>query len=472
MKLEQSFEVDAPLERVWQTLIDVEHVAPCLPGAAVTGRNDDGSYNGTFTVKIGPTTASYTGRLEMENVDEASHTATMQAQGTDKRGQGGAKATILSRLAPVDGHDGTRVEVVTDYHITGRLARFGRGGMIEDISERLLREFAKRLQTLAGLAVRAGRVSSGRAGGARSGDPADAGPARTGGPGSGRAGGSGSGRTGGLGSARTDGPGSDHETVAGAARSGDRSARGCAAGARGGGGGHGGCAGPRGRHADLADAGSAAAARAARLIGRRGSGAAATAATEPGTAARRYAATVSRGAWTPDRWAWSGTAAATRAERAAPGAVARRRRRVGPGQAQSGASSRCRRRGRVAALGAPSAPPARIALNRPAGPESLTPESPRPELLAPRLARPRLARAPTDVQSCHSARGQPAVAGYSSRDMREMTRPRRCAQRQVMQVRDRRTQSICVQGRARREMSGRAARRSRPPGGPPRVRWD
>ena len=146
MKLEQSFEVAAPIERVWQTLIDVEHVAPCLPGAAVTGRNDDGSYNGTFTVKIGPTTASYTGKLEMQNVDEFSHTATMQAQGTDKRGQGGAKATILSRLAPVDGN-GTRVEVVTDYHITGRLARFGRGGMIEDISERLLREFAKRLQS-------------------------------------------------------------------------------------------------------------------------------------------------------------------------------------------------------------------------------------------------------------------------------------------------------------------------------------
>jgi uncharacterized protein len=146
MKLEQSFEVAAPLEQVWRTLIDVEHVAPCLPGAAVTGRNEDGSYNGTFTVKIGPTTASYTGKLEMENIDEASHTATMNAQGTDKRGQGGAKATILSRLAPADGQ-GTRVEVVTDYHITGRLARFGRGGMIEDISERLLREFAKRLQS-------------------------------------------------------------------------------------------------------------------------------------------------------------------------------------------------------------------------------------------------------------------------------------------------------------------------------------
>src|SRR5206468_1097763 len=90
-------------------------------------------------------TASYTGRLEMEAIDESSHTATMQAQGTDKRGQGGAKATIYSRLAPADGR-GTRVEVVTDYHITGRLARFGRGGMIEDISEKLLKQFAVALQ--------------------------------------------------------------------------------------------------------------------------------------------------------------------------------------------------------------------------------------------------------------------------------------------------------------------------------------
>src|SRR6201986_4965078 len=133
MKLEQSFEVAAPLEQVWQTLIDVEHVAPCLPGAAVTGQNEDGSYNGTFSVKIGPTTASYSGKLQMGSVDDQAHTATSHAQGSDKRGQGGAKADISSRLTAADG--GTRVEVVTDYSITGRLARFGRGGMIEDISE-------------------------------------------------------------------------------------------------------------------------------------------------------------------------------------------------------------------------------------------------------------------------------------------------------------------------------------------------
>jgi uncharacterized protein len=150
VKLEQSFEVAAPVERVWEALIDVEQVAPCLPGATVTGRNEDGSYTGSFTVKIGPTTASYTGKLEMEAVDEASHTATMSAQGSDKRGQGGATAKIVSTLEALDDAR-TKVEVDTDYHITGRLARFGRGGMIEDISERLLKEFASRLaQSLEG----------------------------------------------------------------------------------------------------------------------------------------------------------------------------------------------------------------------------------------------------------------------------------------------------------------------------------
>jgi uncharacterized protein len=143
MKLEQSFDVPAPIDRVWQALIDVEHVAPCLPGAAVTGRGEDGSYEGAFSVKIGPTSASYTGKLEMTEVDASAHTATMQASGTDKRGQGGASATIVSRLT--EAGEGTHVEVVTDYKITGRLARFGRGGMIEDISERLLKQFASRL---------------------------------------------------------------------------------------------------------------------------------------------------------------------------------------------------------------------------------------------------------------------------------------------------------------------------------------
>jgi uncharacterized protein len=144
MKLEQSFTVAAPVEQVWDMLVDVERVAPCLPGAEITGQGPDGSYEGNFTVKLGPTTASYRGSLKMDSLDEASRTATMHAKGTDKRGQGGANATIVSTMRQ-EGEE-TVVDVVTDFTITGRLARFGRGGMIEDISKRMLRDFSQCLQ--------------------------------------------------------------------------------------------------------------------------------------------------------------------------------------------------------------------------------------------------------------------------------------------------------------------------------------
>jgi hypothetical protein len=144
VKLEQSFEVQAPVERVWEALIDVERVAPCLPGAAIERVDDEGVYHGSFQVKLGPTTASYRGTLRMQAVDEAVRAVTMKAHGSDKRGQGSANATMASRLTDQGGT--TRVDVETDFTITGRLARFGRGGMIEDVSNRLLREFASCLQ--------------------------------------------------------------------------------------------------------------------------------------------------------------------------------------------------------------------------------------------------------------------------------------------------------------------------------------
>ncbi|MGZ4200499.1 MAG: SRPBCC family protein [Thermoleophilaceae bacterium] len=143
MKLEQSFDVKAPIDVVWKTLVDVELVAPCLPGAKITG-SDNGVYQGDFQVKVGPTTASYRGSLEMKELDEASHTATMSARGQDKRGQGSANATIVSSLSETG--EGTHVEVVTDFTITGALARFGRGGMMQDIANRLLRDFASCLE--------------------------------------------------------------------------------------------------------------------------------------------------------------------------------------------------------------------------------------------------------------------------------------------------------------------------------------
>ena len=144
MKLEQSFEVRAPVERVWETLIDVERVAPCLPGAEITEAGDDGSYRGTFRVRLGPTTAAYRGELHMQEVDEDARRVVMNASGQDKRGQGSARATIVSTMH--EEGELTRVEVETDFAITGRLARFGRGGMIQDISNRLMKDFAECLQ--------------------------------------------------------------------------------------------------------------------------------------------------------------------------------------------------------------------------------------------------------------------------------------------------------------------------------------
>ena len=145
MKLEQSFEVAAPIDQVWAALNDLERVAPCLPGAAITEHDEDGTYHGTFQVKLGPTTAAYRGTIKIESADESTHTATLKARGTDKRGQGGASATIVNTLTEHDG--ATTVHADTDFAITGRLARFGRGGMMEDISNRLLRDFSTCLQS-------------------------------------------------------------------------------------------------------------------------------------------------------------------------------------------------------------------------------------------------------------------------------------------------------------------------------------
>jgi uncharacterized protein len=143
VKLEQSFDVQAPVDRVWETLIDIERVAPCLPGAQIT-ESDGATYRGTFSVRLGPTTAAYRGELHLEDVDEEARRVVMRATGQDKRGQGCAKASIVSAMR-ADG-DVTHVELETDFTITGRLARFGRGGMIQDISNRLLSDFAGCLQ--------------------------------------------------------------------------------------------------------------------------------------------------------------------------------------------------------------------------------------------------------------------------------------------------------------------------------------
>src|SRR3954468_5654174 len=139
MKLENEFTVPASIDEAWAVLLDVPRVAPCLPGATVEPGGDDGEYNGTMKIKIGPITASYKGTVKIEETDEAAHRVAMKAQAKDARGQGTAAATITSTMEEVA--DGTKVHVVTDMRVTGPAASFGRGVM-QDVSAKLMGRFA------------------------------------------------------------------------------------------------------------------------------------------------------------------------------------------------------------------------------------------------------------------------------------------------------------------------------------------
>jgi carbon monoxide dehydrogenase subunit G len=140
MKLENEFTVPASIDEAWAFLLDVPRVAPCLPGATVEdGGGDDGEYQGTMKIKIGPITAQYKGTVKIESQDEAAHKVAMRAQAKDARGQGTAAATITSTMEETS--DGTKVHVETDMRVTGPAAQFGRGVM-QDVSAKLMGRFA------------------------------------------------------------------------------------------------------------------------------------------------------------------------------------------------------------------------------------------------------------------------------------------------------------------------------------------
>jgi uncharacterized protein len=138
MKLENEFTVPAPVEQAWAVLLDVERVAPCLPGAAIEGTDGD-QHTGTMTIKVGPITTRYRGTVKIEEADEQARRVVMRAQARDSRGQGTAAATITSTMEEVEG--GTRVRVETDMRVTGPAAQFGRGVM-QDVSAKLMDRFA------------------------------------------------------------------------------------------------------------------------------------------------------------------------------------------------------------------------------------------------------------------------------------------------------------------------------------------
>jgi len=142
VKIEDNFRVDVPVEEAWKVLLDLERIAPCLPGAQLTEVEGD-EYRGTVKIKVGPITAQYKGVAQIVEADEANHRVLLKAEGRDTRGQGNASATVTATLVG-DGAS-TTVNIDTDLNITGKVAQFGRGVMA-DVSSKLLGQFADNLK--------------------------------------------------------------------------------------------------------------------------------------------------------------------------------------------------------------------------------------------------------------------------------------------------------------------------------------
>lgn len=143
MELNNEFDVAAPIEQAWNVLTDLERIAPCLPGAQLLEVEGD-EYRGVVKVKVGPVVAQYKGRAVFVERDDANHRAVLSADGRDTRGQGNASATIEANLTPTDG--GTHVVVATNLKVSGKVAQFGRGVMV-DVSSKLMAQFVENLET-------------------------------------------------------------------------------------------------------------------------------------------------------------------------------------------------------------------------------------------------------------------------------------------------------------------------------------
>jgi carbon monoxide dehydrogenase subunit G len=143
MKIEQEFVVARPPSDVWKFFQDVPSVAQCLPGAELAGENEDGSYSGNLSVKLGPMTASFEGKATIEP-DEANRTATIDGKGVDKKG--GSRGQVKVVYAIADDAEGSKVSVDADVTLSGPVAQFGRTGLINEMSKRLIGDFVSCLE--------------------------------------------------------------------------------------------------------------------------------------------------------------------------------------------------------------------------------------------------------------------------------------------------------------------------------------
>jgi uncharacterized protein len=145
MEIANSFEVPAPQEKVWKYMLDIEKVVVCMPGASLTETIDDTHWKGKLTMKLGPVSLNFAGKVEMAERDDSAHRVVLKASGMEQRGKGAASASVTSTLESIDG-GGTRVDVIQDIKVSGQAAQFSRG-MMQDVSAKLTKQFADCLKT-------------------------------------------------------------------------------------------------------------------------------------------------------------------------------------------------------------------------------------------------------------------------------------------------------------------------------------
>ena len=139
-KIEERFEVQAPVERVWSFLIDPKRVVECLPGAELLEQQDEHTFLGAIKVKVGPLSMSYKGQAKFTEVNEATHQVRMVGDAREVSGSGSTKVSMLSVVTP-HANGGSEVSVTADVELVGRIVQFGRG-MIEEVSRQMFRQFS------------------------------------------------------------------------------------------------------------------------------------------------------------------------------------------------------------------------------------------------------------------------------------------------------------------------------------------
>ena len=145
MIIEDSFEVDAPVERVWTLLKDIPRVAGCIPGAAITEVVDARTYRAQVAVKIGPANVAYNATILVDALDESAHRAQFTIKGDEIRGRGGVSAGMISEVLPVDGR--SHVTLRADAKISGVVATVG-GRLIEGVAKKSIATFAQNLRAM------------------------------------------------------------------------------------------------------------------------------------------------------------------------------------------------------------------------------------------------------------------------------------------------------------------------------------